>query len=419
MHFPISIAHSIHRFLCLMLASFSLAAHALTFDEAMQLAQSQAPQIKAQEEILSAAQSGLQPAGALPDPKLALGIQNLPIDGAERYSVTSEPMTMRSIGVIQEFPSSSKLQARESAAQGRVALADSQLQTTRLVVARQLASAWIARVTLEQQLARMDDLRKENRLLDVAVKAMLSGGKGAASDAVMPRQEAAMIENRVDELNASRSRAIAALRRWIGEAAEDGIQGAMPDWPVASASLVHGVHQHPELLEFDARAQVMDAEISAATAEKNPDWMLELMYQKRGDQYGDMASFQVSFDLPIFSGSRQDPKIAARRAERAGLDAERDATRREHVAMIEADLAEYHRLDSVLTRQRDVLLPLATEKIELAMAAWRGGKGSLSDVIAARRDRIDTELKIIELDGQRRQIAARLHYVNTENGALP
>jgi outer membrane protein, heavy metal efflux system len=403
----------------LLLAGISITGHALTFDEAMRLAQTEAPQIKAREESLNAAQSSLQPAGALPDPKLALGVQNLPIEGADRYSVTSEPMTMRRIGVIQAFPNSSKLQARESAAQGRVALAEAQSQITRLAVARDLATAWIARATVEQQLARMDDLRTENRLLDAAVKAMLSGGKGSATDAVMPRQEAAMIENRVDELNARRARAIATLRRWIGSAAEEKLQGSVPDWPVASEGLLHGVHQHPELLEYEARSRVLDAEISAATADKTPDWALELAYQKRGDQFGDMASVQVSFDLPIFSGSRQDPKIAARRAERASLDAERDATLREHVAMTEADLAEYHRLANVTARQREVLLPLATEKIALAMAAWRGGKGSLAEVIAARRERIDTELKIIELDGQRRQIAARLHYVNSENGVQP
>lgn len=416
---PISFHPFRRRMVLLLLAVISTTGHALTFDEAMQLAQAQAPQIRARAENLSAAQSGLQPAGALPDPKLALGVQNLPIEGDNRYSVTSEAMTMRRIGVIQAFPNSSKLQARESAAQGRVALAEAQEKITRLSVARDLATAWITRATTEQQLACIDELRAENRLLDTAVKARLSGGKGSATDAIIPRQEAAMIENRADELNARRAKAIAGLRRWIGDAAEEKLQGTLPDWPIANESLVHGVHQHPELLEVDARTRVMDAEINEATADKTPDWALELAYQKRGDQFGDMASVQVTFDLPVFSGSRQDPRIAAKRAERASMDAEREATLRDHVAMTEADLAEYHRLADIATRQREVLLPLASEKIALAMAAWRSGKGSLAEVIAARRERIDTELKIIELDGQRLQTAARLHYVNSENGVQP
>ena len=46
------------------------------------------------------------------------------------------------------------------------------------------------------------------------------------------------------------------------------------------------------------------------------------------------------------------------------------------------DLAEYHRLRSAVDRQRDVFLPLADEKVTLAMADWRGGKISVMDVIS-------------------------------------
>lgn len=417
---PIAIQAATRGLVFLLLAGSSSFVYALTFNDALSIAQAQAPQLKAQKENLYAAQSRLQTAGALPDSQLALGIQNLPIDGPDRYSLTSEAMTMRSIGLMQEFPNAAKLNARTSAAQGRVALAETQMLIVRTSVTRETAIAWIARASVEQQLTRIDDLRAENRLLDSAIKAMLSGGKGAASDAVMPRQEAAMIEIRADELTARRSQAIAVLKRWIGAAATEPLQGTVPDLDIANETLIHAVHQHPELAEFDAKARVLDAEIGEAQAEKKPDWALELAYQKRGDQFGDMASVQFKFGLPIFPGSRQDPKIAAKRSERAGLDAEREATLREHAAMTESDLADYQRLANAERRQREVLLLLTKEKISLAMASWRGGKGSLAEVIAARRERIDTELKIIELDGQRRQIAARLYFVNSEwSGAKP
>ena len=41
--------------------------------------------------------------GQLPDPILKLGINNLPIDGADRFNLTRDFMTMRSVGVMQEF----------------------------------------------------------------------------------------------------------------------------------------------------------------------------------------------------------------------------------------------------------------------------------------------------------------------------
>lgn len=400
--------------LALALAGLSPPVHALTFEEALRAAETQAPQLKAKAENVAAAKSNVLPAGELPDPRLALGIDNLPVNGPDAYTLSRDFMTMRRIGVMQEFPNGAKRAARVAAAQGRVSLAEAQTRVTRLDALRETAVAWIARETAERQLALIEPLRHENRLLDAAVRARIAGGRGAATDAVAPRQEAAMIDARADELHARRDQAIAALGRWIGASANEALQGTSPDWPISRETLVHGLHRHPELVEFDSKERVLDAEIGEAQAEKRPDWGLELAYQQRGPQFSDMVSFQVKFDLPVFPGSRQDPRIAAKRAERAELDAEREATLREHAAMLESDLADYQRIEKDVRRQREVLLPLAREKVALAMAAWRGGRGDLAEVIAARRDGIDIELKAIELDGQRRQTAARLHYAYDE-----
>ena len=401
--------------IAMLLAGFSIPSQALTFEQALHLAQVQAPQLKASEQGVAAARANLLPAGELPDPILALGIDGLPIDGPDAYSVTADFNTYRRIGITQEFPNSSKRRARVASAQGRVALAEAQTNIALLDVTQETAQAWIERETVEQQLARFDTLRAENRLLDAAVQAMLAGGKGSVSEAVAPRQEAAMIENRADELGARRDQAVAALRRWIGAAADEALQGASPDWPIARDALAHGLLQHPRLTEFDSRERVLDAEVGEAEAEKKSDWALQLAYQHRSPNFSNMISLQVSFDLRLFSETRQNPKIAAKRAERAGLDAEREVALREHAATLESDLASYQRINNALRRQREELLPLAQEKVTLATAAWRGNKGSLTEVIAARREHIESELQSIELDGQRRQLGARLHYAYGEH----
>ncbi len=389
-------------------------AESLSFDAALAIAVSETPTLRAEAAQIDAARQAAIPAGELPDPRLALGLDNVPIDGANRFSLSSEPMTMQRIGVMQEFPNNAKRGARVDAARGRVALNEAQTRITRLAVLRETAVAWIARDAVERQLARIDALDDENRLFDAAVRARIAGGKGSALDAVASRQEAAMIDSRRDDLTARRQQAIAALKRWVGPRAAAPLNGSAPDWPIARNSLEHALHGHPELAIFDPKGRVLDAEVAEARADKQPDWALELAYQKRGSQFGDMAMVQVSFDLPLFAATRQDPKIAAKLAERMGLDAEREAVLREHAAMLEADFAEYLRLVSAVKRQREVLLPLAGEKVNLAMAGWRGGKGELVDLVMARRERIDTELMAIALEGERRQMAARLHYAYSE-----
>ena len=173
---------------------------------------------------------------------------------------------------------------------------------------------------------------------------------------------------------------------------------------------------------YGHEARVLDAEINAARAATRPDWSLGLVYQQRGSQFGNMASIELGFDLPVFASTRQSPLIAARVAERAALDADYQAQLRAHTAELDADLAEYRRLDRALARQQEVLLPLAQEKVALTLAAWRGGQGSLAELIATRRARIDAELKAIELAGARDEMAARLHFTYAqpdESGAQP
>lgn len=398
----------------MLVALLALASNAsgqnLTFQKALATAVSETPALRANTALVDAARYSVMPAGELPDPKLALGIDNLPIQGQDRYSLNRDFMTMQRIGISQDIPNGAKRNARVAAANGRLELAEAQTRVTRLTVLRETATAWIARNTVEQQLARIDALVSENTLLASAVRAQLAGGKGSAADAIMPRQEAAMIEERRDELAARRQQAIAALNRWIGTAGEMPLAGDAPDWNLNRDRLTHTLHQHPELALFDPKTKVLDAQLAEAKAGKRPDWGVDVAYLKRAPEFGDMVSVQLRLDLPVFSGSRQDPQIAARQAERTAVDAEREATLREHIAMLDTDWADYQRLVSASRRQRETLLPLAEEKVRLTTAAWRGGKGMLADVVAARRERIDTELKAIAVEGERQQMAARLHY---------
>lgn len=394
----------------------SSSAQGLSLADAIALASREPPTLVASTEQLEGARQAAKPAGALPDPKLLLGIDNLPVDGPDQYRFSRDFMTMQRLGVMQEFPSRAKREARVAAAQGRIAVAEALSRLTRLEANRQTAMAWIARRTTERQLAQIDSLTNENRLFEAAVRARLSSGQGAATDAVAARLEAALIEERRDELRAQSEQATAALRQWIGGPAADlPLTGDAPDWPIDPAVLKHRLEHHPELALLDAKGLELDAEVAKSQAAKRPDWSMEMAYQRRGPQFSNMVSLQVSVDLPVFAGSRQDPEIAARRAERRALDADREAEVREHAQMLESDLAEYHRLRRAVDRQRDVFLPLADEKVTLAMADWRSGRISVMEVINARRERIDAGLRMIALEGQRLQVAANLHYTYDEH----
>ncbi|MDA7088705.1 TolC family protein [Pseudomonas sp. SA3-5] len=389
-------------------------AAALTLDEALRQAEREAPSLTAQAAQVEAARSSAIPAGALPDPKLLLGLQNVPIEGDNRGRLDREPMTMQMVGVMQEVPNRAKRQARVAAAEAGIERATLEQRVELLKVRRQTALAWISARAVEEKLALFQTLYGENALLVKAVRARLAGGRGQPADSVGPKQEAALLAEQEDQLQQSRAQQRAALRRWVGPRADEPLAGRLPNWPVDAEHYRHALQRHPELALFEPMADEAQAEVRQAEADKQADWSWQLAYQKRDDAFGDMLSVQLSFDLPLFPGSRQNPRIAAKQARLSQLEAEREAAEREHAQQLSDDLAEYQRLDRALRRSRDSLVPLAEEKVALTLAGYRAGANELASVIAARRELIETRLQHIDFAQQRALTSARLHFAYEE-----
>ena len=383
---------------------------ALTLEEALSLAEQRAPSLVAQAASVQAARSAAIPAGELPDPKLRLGLQNVPIEGDTRWQLGEEAMTMQMVGVMQEVPNRAKRQARIEAAQAGVALAGVQQTLERLSVRQATAEAWIASFAVEQKLSLFKQLYGENELFSKAVQARIAGGRGQTADGVLPKQEAALLAEQEDELLRNQAVARADLRRWIGASAGQPLTGNWPQWHADVDHYQNNLNRHPTLLAFDPMAREAEARIRQAVAEKTPDWSWGVDYLRRGREYGDMVNLSVSFDLPLFTSSRQDPKIAAERARLTQIEAQRQAMLRMHNQELAADLAEYQRLDRAFARVEETLLPLAEEKVRLAMADYRAGTGELTAVIDARRQLVETRLRRIDVARDRSLSNARLHF---------
>ncbi|WP_192553429.1 TolC family protein [Pseudomonas sp. IzPS59] len=390
-------------------------AAALTLDEALRLAETNAPSLNAQDAKIQAASSAAIPAGELPDPKLVLGVQSYPVGGPDRYSLDKDFMTMQMVGWRQDMPNGDKRKARIEVAEAGIERAAAERRVERLKVRQATALAWIGSYSVERKQALLQDFYKENRLLSDTVRAQIAGDRAQPADAVTPKQEAARLAEQEDNLTLERAQARAALKRWIGTAANDKPEGSLPQWSVEPATFNHQLQHHPELAAFAPMAREAQAKVQEAVSEKKSDWSWEVDYQHRGREFGDMVSVQFSWDLPLFPESRQNPKIAARQAELSQIEAEREALSREHTEQLENELADYARLDRAVLRNQQSLVPLAKEKVELSLASYRAGKGDLNAVVSARRELIEARLKQIDVEEQRALTVARLHFAYGES----
>ena len=396
--------------ICLVGACGLAAAEPLTFDAALQIAVASAPDIAQQGASVEAARSASIAAGRLPDPKLTFGVEDLPVTGPNQWSLSRDDFTMRKVGLMQDIPNGLKRAAQTAAASAAVATAEAQRLVSVLTVRRDTAVAWLDRYYLERRGALFDELDRENQLFAQAVQSTFASGRGMPADVVEPKQEAAEIADRRDELSAELAKSKAVMKRWVGAQADEPLGGEPPVLTVDVEHLRSHVHEHPDLAVFVPMTQMAQAEVHEAEAAKRPDWGVELEYGRRGSAFSDMISLQFTLDLPLFQKTRQDPQIQAKRQALTRVESERDTMLRDHTQELEADLAEYGVVSRQLTRLREVHIPLAREKIDYQFASYRNGKGDLTAVLAARRELIDVRLKEIELDGKRAQTAAKLYY---------
>ena len=386
----------------------------LSFERALALAAERAPMLAARQASVDAAQHSRTSADQLPDPRLTLGVDNLPIAGADRYSLTRDAMTQRSVGWMQEVPNAAKRAARAQLADARTERERALLQAEQLAVRREVAQAWLARYFAERRLELFHTLEDENRLLLDTLPARIAGGKAMPGEATMARQETLQLADRRDELARDRAKALASLRRWLGDEAQQPLAGDPPALAVVAADLHGQLDRHADLQVFAGMADMAHAEAAEIEAAKKGDWAWQVGYSKRGPGYGDMVAFQFSLELPLWGERRQDPQIAAKRKEAQRIASEREDLSRRHREEIDLQLAELEELTRKLDRLRSAATPLANERVALALAAYESARGDLAAVLAARRERVELSLRAIDLEAQQHALRAKLNYYVAE-----
>ncbi|KQW02899.1 hypothetical protein ASC87_00665 [Rhizobacter sp. Root1221] len=385
----------------------------LSLPQALLLAEQRAPSLVARQSAFDSAQVARPAAGHLPDPKLTIGVDNYPVSGPDRFSWNRDSMTMRRVGLMQDVPNAAKRAAQRDGAEAKAAREQALWQAERLAVRREAAAAWINRHYAERKLAEFAVLERENQVLQQTLAVRIATGKSMPADATMARQELLMLAERREELASAVEQTGVALRRWIGEAVEH-TTGEMPVIELDTASLLGRLDRHGELIVFAPALAMARAEVDEASAGTHGDWGWEVGYGNRSRAYGGMVSFQLTFELPLSSATRQDPQIAARRKDIERLEAEREDVLRRIDAEVRSQMSELQRLESAALRQRTAAMPLAAERVKLTLTSYEAGRADLGAVLAARKDAAEVQLRALDLEAQLMAQRARLAYLVSE-----
>lgn len=389
----------------------------LSFDQALLTAQQRSRQLPAQAAAAQAAREMARAAAQRPDPTLTFGVNNLPVSGSDGFSVTRDFMTMRSVGVMQEFTRSAKLGARAARFEREADSADAAGALALADLRRDTALAWLEGYFQQRQRELLRALRTEAALQVDAADAAYRGGRSTLGDGFAARAALALIDDRL--LQAEQQIAVAATRlaRWVGALAElplGELPATAPRWAVLRIdpeAIDTTLANHPGLAVTARQEARARAEVELAQRNRQADWSVALMFSQRGPGYSNMVSLNVSVPLQLDRSQRQDRELSAKLALAEQLREQQEEATREQVAQIRSDWQAWHGDRSRLALYDTTLLPLAAQRTAAATAAYRGGNGALSAVLDARRSEIETRIERLRLEGALASRWAQLEFL--------
>lgn len=383
--------------LSILLAAATTPARAdpLTFEGALARARANAPSLQATALGVEASRAARGAAGALPDPKLTVGIDGFPVSGPNAFEPSREDFAAVRVGVSQDIPNPAKRRAERSLADADIAVASAETMREARSVEVGTATAWISLAYAEQRVAALDEVRvRLDRLVRTTPSAVASGA-ARPGQTLAGRQALAALDDKRTELLATVGRARAELTRWTGDPAPV-VAGSRPVFAIDRANLLAAIDSNPLLAPIHARAGQAAANVRLAEAERRPDFGAEVAYQHRDPRFGDMVSAGVTISLPFVRRNRQNALIAARQAEAGKVGAEREAARRALTANLDAGLADHAMHHEQWMRSRETLEPLANERVDLETASYAAGRASLVDVVDAHIALVDAALTTLD-----------------------
>jgi outer membrane protein TolC len=406
-----------------LIAAMSVGAQeSLSLPEALKLAEARSTLLASSDFAAQAARERGIAAAQLPDPVLKFGLDNVPINGPDQYSLTADFMTMRRVGVMQEISSSEKRDLRRQRGDVEAEREIAVREATRASLRTDVALAWIDRYYAQKTADLWRVFAADVALQITTLQAGIANGRSSAPDLRAAEVVAAQTADQISAAEQQGRMSTAAVARWLGPAA------ARPPGPAPDAATLAFDPDDPAVLGRLPQIAVLRQESALALTDlrlaehgRSPDWSVEVAYQQRGPAYSNMVSIGVAIPLPMFPQERQDRGISASQAQLAQADAQLQDMQSQRRAELATNVEEWRSLKQRAQALQRTLLPYANDRAALALASYSGGNGTLAAVLEARRASVDARMQVLLLERDAARAWARLNFalVDPIEGAQP
>jgi outer membrane protein TolC len=362
--------------------------------------------------------------GQLPDPKLGLGIYNVPLND---FSVTREPSTQFRTKVQQAFPRGDTLHYQQKRTEWLGKAEAAQTILARREIRRDVRQAYLE---LYYQVRAADIVARSRGFFQSLVeitRAHFATGRVDQQDVLQAQLELSRLDDRATHIDGNIEEQQALLTRWLNDYAWRPIDSRFPTLPdlppleVLKASL----EEHPSIQTASARVEADQQLVKVAREQYKPGWNVGVEYRKRfgddpnGSNREDMMAAMVTVDLPLFTEKRQDKRLAASRENAEAEIQTREQRLRELRRKLERNYAQWKRLGAQEALYHERLVSEAHQNAEAALNAYQSGTSEFINLMRARITELDVQLNDLRVRVDYAKAQARLLYLAPEFNTQP
>jgi cobalt-zinc-cadmium efflux system outer membrane protein len=364
----------------------------LTLEQAIELAERQHPQLAEAHALVAAAAGRAQQAGALPNPELIVGAQQLPLDN--NASNQREYVA----GIAQPIPLGGRLgKAREAELLEREVRVRG-LDVTRRDLRKRVHSAFATALYQEQAFEIQNQSAQSVAKVSAITKARVTAGDAAPEELARSEMELARAQLEVQRAQSLRDQALLGLVAAMGDTSLQvksltGKLDAVFEVPTLEA-LAENLATQPELALADANRRASNARIDLARAERIPDIKVEALYHRLEGTKENTFDIGLSIPLPLFD--RNQGKLREARAEAAAAEARSRLTENELILRLRESHAQLTAALATSRAFQTEIMPRAEIMLKATEARYAAGDTSLADVLRIRRDWAAMQLAQLE-----------------------
>ncbi len=364
----------------------------LSLAAALKLASQRSENVRGARAGAASATQMAQAAGQLPDPTLRVGVDNLPSTGPDRFHTTRDSMTMKRIGISQEWLSADKRAVRQAAADASVSREAVLVQAAAADTRRQTALAYVDAFYAGEslKLATLVEHHAHEEL--EASRARLSSAAGNSQDVLALASARGVSEDETADIPQQQGAAGVAFQRWVGVPPDD----LLPPGSITVPSEEAYVAAHPTVAAMQRDVDVAKQTAAVTASNRKPNWTWEIAYGQRTG-YSDMVSVGVSIPLPVAPGERQDRDTAAKLALVEKAEADLAEATRATTAEYRSLRSDAQRLEQRIDRYRAGVVVPASQRTAAATAAYRSNQVSLTVLFEARHAEVEAQRKLLTL----------------------